>query len=104
MGCFDPQFAIAEDWDFLLKVTRDFPVDYIDEPLVLYRQHKESGTFTNNKRMQTEAYITFNKWKKNGPSLSRKNLLPHLVFKVKVCYLDIKWQLGISHVAIFHRQ
>ena len=104
MGGFEPQFAIAEDWDFLLKVTRDFPVDYIDEPLVLYRLHKESATFTNDERSQTEEYIVFDKWKHNGPSVTLKNLLPHLVFKVKVYYHDIKRCLGISHVAIFHRQ
>ena len=104
MGGFDPQFAIAEDWDFLLKVTRDFPVDYIDEPLVLYRLHKESGTFTNHERVQPEIDIVYNEWKNNGPSVTLKNLLPHLIFKVKVYYSDIKICLGISHVAIFHRQ
>jgi len=91
MGGFDPQFAFVEDWDFLLKVARDFTVDYIDEPLVLYRQHKESGTFTNSRRLKKEVHIIYNKWKKTAPSLRRRrtNLLSNLVFKVKIYYYDI---------------
>ena len=104
IGGFDPQFAIAEDFDFLLKVTRYYPIDYIDEPLVLYRQHKESGSFTRKDQQQKEAYIIFNKSKKMSPPLCRKNLRPQLVNKVKVFYLEIKWRLGISHWEIFPHQ
>jgi glycosyltransferase involved in cell wall biosynthesis len=36
-GGFDQLVEHAEDYDLLLRVTRRYPVDYVNEPLVLYR-------------------------------------------------------------------
>ena len=39
MGGFDPALAMSADWDLLLRVLLEGRLDYVDEPLVLYRVH-----------------------------------------------------------------
>ena len=53
-GGFDPKFSLA-DFDLLLRISRKVPVDYIDEPLLFYREHRESGTSTKIDRITAEA-------------------------------------------------
>jgi glycosyltransferase involved in cell wall biosynthesis len=40
MGGFDPALAMSADWDLLLRVLLEGRLDYVDEPLVLYRVHE----------------------------------------------------------------
>jgi glycosyltransferase involved in cell wall biosynthesis len=39
MGGFDPALSMSADWDLLLRVLLEARLDYVDEPLVLYRVH-----------------------------------------------------------------
>ena len=39
IGGFDQHLSMSADWDLLLRMLLDGPVAYVDEPLVLYRQH-----------------------------------------------------------------
>ena len=39
MGGFDPELAMSADWDLLLRVLLEGGLEYVDEPLVLYRVH-----------------------------------------------------------------
>jgi len=104
MGGFDPQFRFSEDYDFLLKVTRESPVDYIDEPLLLYRWHKDNTCYTNRERMKTEMCDVFIKWVKIGPSACSNNLLLYLIFRFKVYYINKKKRLLAIVNRIFHCQ
>jgi glycosyltransferase involved in cell wall biosynthesis len=37
-GYMDLEFKFAQDWDLWLKIAAEHPVDFVGEPLVLYRQ------------------------------------------------------------------
>ena len=89
-GRFDPRFSLAEDYDFLLKVTQNTPVDYIDKPLLLYREHVQSGTHTKVSRLIDEALTICNDWKKLKPEIFRKNFIAYLKFRLKLEVLRLK--------------
>jgi glycosyltransferase involved in cell wall biosynthesis len=44
MGGFDKTLATAADWDMWIRVTQKYSVDFVDEPLVIYREHRSSTT------------------------------------------------------------
>ena len=39
VGIFNPDFAIAQDYDLFLRIARFFKVEYVDLPLAKYRVH-----------------------------------------------------------------
>lgn len=41
IGMYDPQFAI-EDTDFWLRLTKNYPVGFVDEKLTYYRRHGDN--------------------------------------------------------------
>ena len=90
IGGFDPSFSLAEDYDFLLKVTQEAIVDYIDEPLLLYREHGESETHTKIDRITAEAFSIIDHWKQKNPRIFRKHLLKYYMFRLKFVTLKIK--------------
>jgi len=89
-GGFNPWFSLAEDYDFLLKVTQESPVDYIDEPLLLYREHRQSGTYLKIDQISAEAYSIINHWKRKNPRIFRKRFLKYQMFRLKFVILKIK--------------
>ncbi len=90
IGGFNPCFSLAEDYDFLLKVTQESPVDYIDEPLLLYREHRQSGTYLKIDQISAEAYSIINHWKRKNPRIFRKRFLKYQMFRLKFVILKIK--------------
>ena len=90
IGGFDPQFSLAEDYDFLLKVTQKVPVDFIDEPLLLYREHGESSTFQKIDRIMAESFTILRSWKVKKPQFFRKHFLKYQLFCLKFVILKIK--------------
>ena len=90
IGGFDPQFSLAEDYDFLLKVTQKVPVDFIDEPLLLYREHGESSTFQKIDRITAESFTILRSWKVKNPQLFRKHFLKYQLFCLKFVILKLK--------------
>jgi glycosyltransferase involved in cell wall biosynthesis len=38
-GCFDETLTACEDWDLWIRIARDYPVDFVDQPLVKLRRH-----------------------------------------------------------------
>ena len=89
-GGFNPCFSLAEDYDFLLKVTQEASVDYIDEPLLLYREHGESGTHVKIDRITSEAFSIIGHWRQKNPRFFRKHFLKYLKFRLKFVILKIK--------------
>lgn len=90
IGGFDPRFSLAEDYDFLLKVTQESSVDYIDEPLLLYREHDESGTHTKIDRLIDEALSISTHWKRQKPQIFRKHFFLYGIFRLKLEVLRLK--------------
>lgn len=44
VGDFDATMSLGSDWDFFIRVARDYGIGYIDEPLVEYRIHDDQMT------------------------------------------------------------
>ncbi len=47
IGLFNPQYKIVEDWDFFLRMSRRYPMTFINQPLAEYRIHE--GSFSRRK-------------------------------------------------------
>lgn len=90
IGGFDSRFCLAEDYDFLLKVTQDSSVEYIDEPLFIYRQHNESGTYTKIDHLIDEILSINNHWKQQKPQIFTKHLFLYTIFRLKLVVLRLK--------------
>jgi glycosyltransferase involved in cell wall biosynthesis len=89
-GEFNPAYHLAEDFDFLLRAAQVAPFDFIDEPLLRYRQHKESDTYQKIDRITQESFAVLSCWKKKRPDVFRKNLRRYLLFKLKFVILKLK--------------
>jgi len=90
VGGFDPHLALAEDYDFFLKAVRIVPVDYVDEPLLLYREHGQSGTYTKVDQIISESFQILHGWREKDPAFFRQHLFQYFVFWLKFEALKIK--------------
>jgi glycosyltransferase involved in cell wall biosynthesis len=90
IGGFNPRYFLAEDYDLLLKATIISPVNYIDEPLLLYREHGGSSTYKKIDQITEEAFSIFNSWKSRNPWLFRKHFIKWVIFRLKFKVLKIK--------------
>ena len=61
IGYFDTHFNIAEDMDFLLRLTYKYEIDYVDAPMVKYRIH-ESNWSKKYSVVFDESYEIFSRW------------------------------------------
>jgi hypothetical protein len=91
IGGFDPHYALAEDFDFLLKATQEVPVDFIDEPLLYYREHCGSGTYQKIDQITSEVFSILHIYKIKNPQIFRRHILKYIVFKAKFAFL--KWKV-----------
>lgn len=89
-GGFNPRYTLAEDYDFLLRVTKKAPVDFIDDPLLLYREHGESGTFKKIDVLTRESFSVLHSWKAKDPRFFRKHAHQYLLFWLKFKFLKLK--------------
>lgn len=61
IGLFNPEYRIAEDWDFFLRVSERYPLAFINRPLAEYRIH--SGSFSRHRDLILgEAITILNKY------------------------------------------
>ena len=47
IGGFDPLMQSAQDYDVWLRIAKEYEVDYVKEPLVLYHIHPDERISTN---------------------------------------------------------
>jgi len=90
VGGFNPSFSLAEDYDFLLKIAREAPVNFIDDPLLRYREHGESGTYNKIDRITAEAMGIIRYWKEQDPECFRKHSMQYWKFCLKFKFLKYK--------------
>jgi glycosyltransferase involved in cell wall biosynthesis len=57
VGTFDESLELAIDYDLWLRVARQFPFDYVDEPLVVYRAGHANLSRRHSERLQTAMRI-----------------------------------------------
>lgn len=96
IGGFDPRYCLAEDYDFLLKAVQIALVDYIDAPLLLYREHGESGTYKKIDQITRESFSVLHSWKSRDPWFFRKHMFRYFRFWLKLKILKLKVTLKTS--------
>ncbi len=57
VGLFDPELTPVEDTDMFCRIAARYPIDYVDEPLVLYRSH--SGNMHRKLDLMETAWTRF---------------------------------------------
>lgn len=57
IGLFIPELSPAEDWDMWIRIAAQFPFGVIKEPLVLYRQHRESSSSQCELMLKTSSAV-----------------------------------------------
>jgi glycosyltransferase involved in cell wall biosynthesis len=57
VGLFDPSLRNAQDYDMWLRIARFFRVDYIDQPLAIYRHHVHSLSHGVEKEIESEILL-----------------------------------------------
>lgn len=93
IGGFNPYYTLAEDYDLLLKVADTGEIDFINKPLLKYRLHKESNTFTRIDRIMNESFAILDSWIARRPELYKRNRFRYALFKIKFYYLKMKVRL-----------
>jgi glycosyltransferase involved in cell wall biosynthesis len=92
-GGFDPGLRLAEDYDLLLRILSRGPPAVVDEDLLLYREHRGSGTFTRTDALVRETLAVLEKWRRERPEVFRRNRARHAVLRLRLRYLRIRARL-----------
>lgn len=59
IGCFDVLMKSAQDYDVWLRIAKDYRIDYIEEPLVIYHIH-EGEQITSNPQKKIDGLVRLN--------------------------------------------
>ncbi|MDD1675044.1 MAG: glycosyltransferase [Methanomicrobiales archaeon] len=89
IGGFDPAYTLSEDLDLLLRLSRATGVDFVDEPLTLYRVHP--GNLSRNVdciNEETEQIVAL--WKVREPAIFRRHPLKYLMFRANLLWMKCK--------------
>lgn len=54
VGVFDESLRAAENWDLWIRISKDFAVDFVDQPLLQYQKHDDRLSL-DRPRMQAAA-------------------------------------------------
>ncbi|MDD1671089.1 MAG: glycosyltransferase [Methanomicrobiales archaeon] len=92
-GGFSPDLRISEDYDLLLRILWKERVEVLDEPLLLYREHPGSNTYTRVDLFLGEIAIVLGRERVAHPEIFRKNWMRYAIFRWKLRFLQIKTML-----------
>lgn len=88
-GGFNPDFRLAEDFDLLLRLSRLSRIEYIDEPLLLYRLH-EGNASRNVDSINEEAARIVRTWQAAEPGIVMRHPLKYTFFRANLVYMKFK--------------
>jgi GT2 family glycosyltransferase len=92
-GGFNPAFRLAEDYDLLLRVLSRGGPAVVDEDLLLYREHRGSGTFTRTGALVRETLAILERWRGERPEVFRKNRARYACLRLRLLFLRLKARL-----------
>lgn len=81
-GMFDTKLDACENWDLWLRISQQFSIDFIDEPLTFYRIHssnmsQNSDKMYENRKKVLEKHLLFPKNKNELVNLAAKAFHKH---------------------------
>ena len=75
IGLFDENLSAGQDWDMWIRLTKHYQIDYVNEPLVLYRVHEKRISTNPCAKMQA-AKLMFKKFSTDlNTSVNHKKIL-----------------------------
>ncbi len=96
VGDFDEQIRrpTTQDYDLCFRIAKHYELRYVDEPLVLYRQHSGSASLSSIAMLEDELFVV-TKALQSDPDLSGvvgepavRDRLFSLLFDIGYCYHD----------------
>lgn len=95
IGDYNPNLFMIEDYDYWIRIYKEYKTAYIDKSLYLYRQHSGSLTISKNKKL-LEVKIPFFENILKNTELSDKN-------KAKIYNEIILSALGINDIKLMRK-
>ena len=89
---FDMRLGMSADWDFTARSILAGPIEYVDEPLVLYRRHDSNWSTRAGKSMEKDMVLAYDKIF-SSPSLS-----PRIKEREREAYARLYRMLAGSYV------
>ncbi len=85
IGWFDETFRCAEDYDYWIRLSKKWKIDYVEEPLTYYRIH-ENQTSGNSRQLWTSVVKIKNREISETPSLNhlRQEILDQFYFNLMI--------------------
>ena len=93
IGGFSPELRISEDYDLLLRILSTERVEVLDEPLLQYRDHRGSNTYTRMDCLLKEGVMVMGQWRVAHPEIFRRNWMKYVIFRCKLEFLRVKAML-----------
>lgn len=75
---FNPIYSIIGDFDFFLRFSKKFRINYINEPLAFYRLHGKNYSSIN----KYKEVIELERWLEENKEKIEKNHIKHIVFRI----------------------
>ena len=89
---FDPQFNMIEEADLFRRISYKWKLDMVNEPLIKWRVHSESLTFSKPHLLSEETSLMLSKYRKIFPEFSHK-----FSKEIKI----LQHQININNALIF---
>ena len=107
VGGFHDALSVSADWDFLLRLLETGPLEYVDEPLVLYRRHGGNMS-TDISMMARDMSIAYREAFARQPDLApiRRQAYARLHWMLAGSSYDTRqWSASARHIgkALFYR-
>ena len=93
VGGFSPDLRISEDYDLLLRILWRERAEVLDEPLIQYREHRGSNTYTFPDSLLREGIMVMGRWRATHPEIFRRNRMKYVIFRCKLGFMRIKAML-----------
>jgi len=89
---FDTRFSMIEEFDFFVRISKNWKINYADEKLCMWRAHRDSLTWSKKELFEKENKIFLENILNKYPELKNTNHIKK--FKAKIAYQSFynSWQ------------
>jgi len=89
---FDPEFSMIEEFDFFIRIAKNWKVNYCTEQLCFWRAHKSSLTWTKKDKTKKEFEKFVKKILQFSPDLQNKKCIKRIEAKIMYYEFFNKWK------------
>ena len=98
---FDPRFNMIEEKDMFLRIAHDWELDYVDEPLAMWRVHGASWSWAKKELFPQETRLMLEKFSSRYPDFENRfgEELSSVESQLEYQYAMLDWEMGHSNTA-----